>query len=291
MGVPMKKNLPASLLLILALSQPALAAERNPADPYEPYNRVMFKVNDTADRYILTPVARGYRAVTPSPVRTGVSNFYNNLRDVVSVGSNLLRLDIEKAGTDLVRVGINSTFGLGGLINIADAGDMPNNKSKLGDTFASWGWKNSNYFIFPLSGPSTVRDSLGETMVGFYPIENAIFSQTAVKNTSMAIEIVDRREQLLNLTDSLDEAAFDKYAYTRDIFMKVRNKQLGIATPDDDIDIDDLVGSDDEITYESQAVEAAPDSINLNDEIDSEPESDSENNTSSTIWHVAPEQP
>ena len=107
----------------------------------------------------------------------------------------------------------------------------------------------------------------------------------------MAIEIVDRREQLLNLTDSLDEAAFDKYAYTRDIFMKVRNKQLGIATPDDDIDIDDLVGSDDEITDESQAVEAAPDSINLNDEIDSEPESDSENNTSSTIWHVAPEQP
>ena len=156
----MNKRTAAIVALALAASTSAWA-ESNPADPYEGYNRFMFKVNDTADRYVLTPVVRGYRAVTPSPVRTGVSNFYNNLRDVVSFGSNILRLDIKRASEDLVRVGINTTFGLGGLIDIAGAGEMPNNKNTLGDTFASWGWKNSNYFVYPLKGPSTVRDSVG----------------------------------------------------------------------------------------------------------------------------------
>ncbi len=115
----MNKQLAAVFMATLVLSQPVLAAERNPEDPYEPYNRVMFKVNDTADQYVIIPLARGYRAVTPPPVRMGVSNFFYNLRDVISFGSNLLRLDLEKASTDLVRVGINTTFGLGGLIQAA----------------------------------------------------------------------------------------------------------------------------------------------------------------------------
>ncbi len=243
MGEPVKKSAIPLIVLGLAAAQPAWA-ERNPADPYERYNRVMFKVNDTADKYVISPVARGYRAVTPKPVRMGVTNFFDNLRDVVSMGSNLLRLDIKRASEDFVRVGINSTFGLGGLINIADAGGVPNNKNTLGDTFASWGWKNSNYFVYPLMGPSTVRDSVGGTITYLYPVKNVIFKTDAVRIGSTALSAVNTREQYLDLTDSLGDAAIDKYAYTRDIFMKMRARQTGASLPqgaDEEIDIDDLV--------------------------------------------------
>ncbi len=241
----MKTSAAIILTAGLLAAQPALA-ERNPADPYERYNRVMFKVNDTADRYVMAPVARGYRKVTPKPVRTGIGNFFNNLRDVVSFGSNVLRLDAKRASEDFVRVGINTTFGLGGLINIADAGGVPNNKNTLGDTFASWGWKNSNYFVMPLTGPSTVRDGVGTAVTTAFPVKNAVFETTAGRWGSTAVGAVQTREELLDLTDSLEGAAIDKYAYTRDIYMRMRAAQTGGRLPqgaDENIDIDELVDS------------------------------------------------
>ena len=165
------KKTTASLLFFIGLTSTPAFAENNPADPYEGYNRAVFKFNDKADQYVLAPVARGYRKITPKPVRTGVSNFFNNLRDVVSFGSNVLRLDVKRASEDLVRVGINTTFGLGGLIDVAGAGGVPDNKNTLGDTFATWGWKNSNYFVVPLLGPSTVRDTAGNAITTVYPIK------------------------------------------------------------------------------------------------------------------------
>ncbi|STZ77131.1 MlaA family lipoprotein [Bergeriella denitrificans] len=235
----------ALLLAALLAAQPALA-ERNPADPYEPYNRAVSKFNDKADKYIMSPVARGYRKITPQPVRTGISNFFNNLRDVTSFGSNLLRLDIKRASEDLVRVGINTTFGLGGLIDVAGAGGVPNNKNTLGDTFASWGWKNSNYFVMPLLGPSTVRDTAGSAITAVYPVKNAVLETNALRWGTTGLNAVSTRESLLDLTDSLEGAAIDKYSYTRDLYMNVRNRQTGGRLPaaaDDDIDIDDLVDS------------------------------------------------
>ncbi|WP_165009306.1 MlaA family lipoprotein [Neisseria yangbaofengii] len=241
----MKKTAASLLLIGLSAAQPAFA-ERNPADPYEPYNRAVSKFNDKADQYVMAPIARGYRKVTPQPVRTGVSNFFNNLRDVVSFGSNVLRLDIKRASEDLVRVGLNTTFGLGGLIDVAGAGGVPNNKNSLGDTMASWGWKNSNYFVVPLIGPSTVRDTLGTAVTVAYPVKNAVFETSAGRWSTTALNAVETRENLLDLTDSLEGAAIDKYSYTRDLYMRVRNRQTGgqaVQSTDEDIDIDDLVDS------------------------------------------------
>lgn len=238
-------NTPKAFLLTVCLAAAPIAnAADKSVDPYEPYNRVMFKFNDTADRYVLAPVARGYRKITPQPIRTGVSNFFNNLRDVVSFGSNLLRLDIKRASEDFIRVGVNTTFGLGGLINIADAGGIPNNKNTLGDTFASWGWKNSNYFVYPLSGPSTVRDALGNTIVTVYPVDNAIFHTSAGRIGAKATNAGNRREELLDLTDNLDGAVLDRYTATRDLYMQMRARQVGGTLPssgEDEVDIDDLV--------------------------------------------------
>ncbi len=245
----MKKTKTAATLLSLTLlsALPVSAAERNSADPYEPYNRFVFNINDKADHYVLAPVARGYRKVTPKPVRAGVSNFFNNLRDVVSFGSNVLRLDAKRASEDFVRVGINTTFGLGGLIDVAGAGGIPNNKNTLGDTLASWGWKNSNYFVVPLLGPSTVRDTTGSIITTVYPVKNAVFHTSAGRWSTTGLNAVNNREGLLNLTDSLEGAAIDKYSYTRDLYMRMRARQTGGTlpqTPDDDIDIDELVDSD-----------------------------------------------
>lgn len=228
----------AALALCLALP---VQAQTYP-DPYEGYNRFMFRVNDKLDRHVIAPVARGYRKVTPSPVRSGVRNFFNNLRDVVSFGSNILRLDMEKASTDFVRVGINSTFGLGGLIDIAGAGQMPNNKNTLGDTFASWGWKKSHYFVYPVLGPSTVRDSVGTTITYAFPVKNAFLQHRAARYGTTVLDGISRREEVLDLTDSLNEAALDPYSYIRDVYMGMRNRQVGNAdAADEDIDIDTLV--------------------------------------------------
>ncbi len=240
----MKKTTASLCLLISIASAPALA-ERNPADPYEGYNRTVSKFNDKADKYVLSPVARGYRKITPKPVRTGVSNFFNNLRDVVSFGSNVLRLDVKRASEDLVRVGINTTFGLGGLIDVAGAG--------------SWGWKNSNYFVVPLLGPSTVRDTVGNAVTTVYPVKNAVFHTRAGRWGTTGQQAINTREELLDLTDSLEGAAIDKYSYTRDLYMKVRTQQTGGTLPqneDDNIDIDDLVDSN--TTSEPVAPQSAP---------------------------------
>ena len=199
------KKTTASLLFLIGLTSTPAFAENNPADPYEGYNRAVFKFNDKADQYVLAPVARGYRKITPKPVRTGVSNFFNNLRDVVSFGST------------------------------------------LGDTFASWGWKNSNYFVVPLFGPSTVRDTIGNAVTTVYPVKNAVFHTRAGRWGTIGLQAINTRKELLDLTDSLEGAAIDKYSYTRDLYMKVRSRQTGGTLPqgeDDNIDIDELVDSD-----------------------------------------------
>ncbi|MBP6561966.1 MAG: VacJ family lipoprotein [Neisseriaceae bacterium] len=239
----MKKLFSTLILTLMLAAQPAWA-DSNPNDPYEAYNRVMFSINTNIDKAVLTPVAKGYRAVTPAPVRRGVSNFFNNLRDLYSFGSNLLRLDIEKAGTDIVRFGLNSTFGLGGLLDIATEAQIPSNKSTLGDTFASWGWKNSNYFVYPIVGPSTVRDAVGGTIAIIAPADGYILRDKTLGNSARVVGAIGDREALLDLTESAEEAAVDHYAYIRDAYMAYRSKAIIGSLPYgevDDFDIDDLV--------------------------------------------------
>lgn len=256
----MKKRLIYLTLGLLLIGPPALA-DTNPNDPYEPYNRVMFSINNSIDKAVLTPVAKGYRAVTPSPVRRGVSNFFNNLRDLYSFGSNVLRLDIEKAGTDIVRFGINSTFGLGGLLDIATEAQIPSHKSTLGDTFASWGWKNSHYFVYPIAGPSTVRDSVGGTIAMITPPDGYILRDNTPGNTARVLGAVGDREALLDLSESAEAASVDHYAYIRDAYMAYRSRAIIGAVPygsDDDFDIDDLVAPEGEPDDHPMTAPASP---------------------------------
>lgn len=199
----------------------------NTNDPYEPYNRAVFQFNEQVDYYVMTPVAKTYRKITPRPIKSAVRHFFDNLRDVHSFGANVLRGDIEKAGTDFMRVALNTTFGLGGLINFADAAQMPNNKNTLGDTFATWGWTDSNYFVLPFLGPSTVRDGIGSGISAVYTPE-ALIHENTVRYGLSVLNATDKRESLLDVSESLNQMALDKYTAMRDVYIAMRNQEIGI---------------------------------------------------------------
>ncbi|WP_024304477.1 VacJ family lipoprotein [Pseudogulbenkiania sp. MAI-1] len=240
----------APLLLTVALAGCASTAQSQ-LDPLEPVNRAVYRFNDTADRAVLKPVAEGYRAVTPRPVRIAVGNFFDNIRDAYSAINNALRADAQKATNDVMRVAINSTFGLLGLIDIATPAGLANNKTTLGDTFASWGWKNSSYLVLPLLGPSTVRDGLGTAATLAANPEPGVVYQTHTQLTAASVlNAVNTRARLLGLEQTVDEAALDPYSYLRDAYLQLRAKQVGAELPkpsseDEELDIDQLVAPPD----------------------------------------------
>ncbi|MCP9759548.1 VacJ family lipoprotein [Aquitalea sp. S1-19] len=236
------------LTIVAALSLSACASNpTSPYDPYEPFNRSMYNFNTALDRNVIKPAAEGYRTVTPKPFRTAVGNFYGNLKDVFSVLNNTLRAEPEKALNDLMRVSINSTFGLFGLIDIATPAGLVKNRTTLGDTFATWGWKNSNYLMLPFFGPSTVRDGSGLGISLSIPGPEKLIYDTLPQAAGFyGLYGVNERERLLGVEKQIDESSLDAYTFTRDAYMHMRAKQTGAVLPQDkdeeDIDIDDLVG-------------------------------------------------
>ncbi|WP_246043418.1 MlaA family lipoprotein [Aquitalea aquatilis] len=252
--------LPASLLVgTLLLAGCASPHPATPQDPYESFNRSMYLFNDAADRWVMKPAAQGYRAVTPGPFRTAVGNFFDNFKDVYSAANNLLQAEPEKALNDIMRVALNSTFGLFGLIDIATPAGLKNNKTSLGDTFAHWGWKSSNYLVLPFFGPSTVRDGLGlGVSLGINGPEHLVYHNTNEAVAFYGVYGINTRARYLDLDDSLSAAAIDPYTYMRDGFLQLRARQLGQPNPtqNDDMNIDDLVSSP--AAASAPAAEAAP---------------------------------
>jgi len=238
-----------AMLSVTLLSAGCATAPSNPIDPLEPMNRSIYSFNDTVDRNVAKPVAKAYRAVTPQPFRTAVNNFFDNILDAYSAANNILSAEPEKALSDIMRVAINSTLGVFGLVDFATPAGLKSNKSTMGDTLAHWGWKNSNYLVIPFLGPSTFRDGTG-TAVTLYvsPDRRIIYKEAATANVAWGVQLLARRERVLGLEEAVDEAALDPYSYTRDAFMQYRNKQVGgtlYLQQQDDLDIDQLVAPSD----------------------------------------------
>lgn len=235
------------LILVACCALTACASSGgHPQDPLEPMNRVVFSFNDKADQYVLKPVAEGYRTITPQPVRTAVGNVFDNLRDVYSLANHALQLEGKKTATDVLRVSINSTFGLFGLIDLATPMGLPSYKATLGDTFAHYGWKQSSYLVIPLLGPSTVRDGAGVGLSFGYSSGSWVFQENRDAVAATILYGVGAREKLLGLDDTFSEAALDRYSYMRDGYLQYRNAKVGFTPPasqqnPDDDNIDDLV--------------------------------------------------
>jgi phospholipid-binding lipoprotein MlaA len=199
--------------------------QTNPTDPLESFNREIFTFNESVDKAVLKPVALGYRAVTPQLVRLGVNNFFNNLQDLWSGLNGVLQLRPAVAVDNIMRFGINSVFGLGGVLDVADEMGIERHPEDFGKTLGRWGVPAGPYIVFPFFGPTTLRDSTTILLENKYdPVSQIDHART--RNAATALRLVDTRTNLLRLSNFLDDAALDKYSFTRDAFLQKRRAEI-----------------------------------------------------------------
>ena len=207
----------------------AVAPGGNPADPLESFNRKVYSFNDGLDRTVVRPVASAYRDITPKPIRTGVTNFFANIADVWSTVNNVLQFKPEAATDSLFRVTVNTLWGLGGLIDVASEMKIPKHSEDFGQTLGRWGVGAGPYLVLPVLGSSTVRDALGTTV----DIQGNLLTRSkniAFRNTVLGVGIVNVRANLLDAGDLLEQAALDKYSFSRDVYLQRRRSLVGRPT-------------------------------------------------------------
>lgn len=217
----------ATAAVLLALLQGcATAPGGNPSDPFESFNRSVFSFNDKVDMAVIKPVATVYRDVTPSPIRTGVTNFFGNVSDAWSAVNNALQAKPEFALDSLFRVTVNTLFGLGGLLDVAGEARIPRHSEDFGQTLGHWGVPSGPYLVLPVLGPSTVRDTAALIVDTQGDAVSAV-GNVPVRNTLTATRAVNIRARLLDAGDLLEEASLDKYSFAREIHLQRRRSLVG----------------------------------------------------------------
>ena len=211
-------------LLLAALSLGGCASMHE-KDPYEKFNRSMFAFNDAVDRNALKPAATAYKAVLPSFVQTGVNNFFSNLSDLWSSANNVMQGKGERGLSDFTRVLINSTFGLGGVLDLASDAGLAKHNEDFGQTLGYWGVPSGPYIMLPILGPSTLRDTAGLPVdIAADPWGYGISSRA--RNIGTVVRVVDQRAVLLDATNLLEEAALDRYEFIRDGYLQQRKSRV-----------------------------------------------------------------
>ncbi|HEV8501751.1 MAG TPA: VacJ family lipoprotein [Casimicrobiaceae bacterium] len=190
-------------------------------DPFEPWNRAMYAVHEPIDKNVVQPVIDAYTKVVPSPVRTAISNFYNNIDDLISAINDGLQAKPDKMGADLGRVLINSGLGLGGMIDIASQVGVERGNEDFGQTFGVWGFGQGPYLFIPLFGPTTVRDGSG-WLVRLYIGPTGYIPDVPVRNVLYGLGALDFRYQAQGAVDLVNEAALDHYAFIRRAYLQRR---------------------------------------------------------------------
>ncbi len=202
----------------------------NPKDPFEGFNRAMFAVNESLDAALIKPVAQGYDAVTPLPVKVVVGNFFGNLWDVWTAFNNLLQGKPQEAVSDVGRVLVNTTIGIGGAFDVAGEMGLTKHSEEFGQTLARWGVGDGPYFYWPLIGPRTTRDTFGWMVDTYYdPVWRV--DEPALRNSLVAVRYIDLRASLLPTDKVVEEAAFDKYTYIRDAYLQHRRNEVFDGDP------------------------------------------------------------
>lgn len=220
----------AALLACALLAGCATGPRAHPADPLEPFNRSMFEFNDALDRGVVKPVATAYRDVVPELVRRGVGNFFNNLEDAWSFVNNVLQVKGEGAANSFVRVLVNTTIGLAGVLDVATEMGVERHTEDFGQTLGRWGVGAGPYIVLPFLGPSTLRDTAA------LPVDwrGDIVTQQediALRNSLWALRAVDHRAQLLKAGEVLEEVALDKYTFVRDAHLQRRRNAVYDGNP------------------------------------------------------------
>jgi phospholipid-binding lipoprotein MlaA len=223
------------LPLIVAVLLCGCASTSDPDAPYDPlegFNRSMYTFNDNLDRAVLKPVAQAYNKVLPPPVNRGVSNFFNNLKDVVVIANDLFQVKPAQAASDFARVVFNTSFGIGGLFDVATYMGHPRHNEDFGQTLGTWGVNTGAYIVLPLLGPTTVRDGIGGAIdtAAFDPFYE-VFEQVPTRNSLIALRVVDTRAGLLSASRILETAALDPYSFTRNAYLQRRQSLVYDGNP------------------------------------------------------------
>jgi phospholipid-binding lipoprotein MlaA len=218
-----------ALVLVLAMSAGGCATIERP-DPLEPMNRKVFAFNEGVDKVVLKPVAKAYQAVVPSPIRTGVSNFFSNIKDPWSAVNLMLQGRVKEGFSDVGRFATNTVVGVLGFVDVATGWGMPRHGKDFGQTLGVWGVDTGAYLVLPLLGPSDLRDTAalpldalghGQTLIHDVPVRNSL----------TVLQALDKRAGLLQAGDLLDDIALDKYLFMRDAFLQRRRSLVHDADP------------------------------------------------------------
>jgi len=221
----------ALLCLLLASGCATVEGERDPRDPWEGFNRGVYRFNETFDEYFAQPVARGYVAVLHQEIRIRVSNFFSNILDLLIGANNLLQGKFEDGVNDWARFAFNSTIGLFGIHDVAsDFPGLEKHNEDFGQTLGRWGAGPGPYLILPFLGSSTVRDAAG-TAVDWTVQPVGEVRPIALRNTLYGLYFVDTRAQLLDASRILEEAALDKYVFQRDAYLQRRRSLIYDGRP------------------------------------------------------------
>ena len=190
-------------------------------DPWENWNRKVFKFNEDVDHAFLIPVATAYTDVVPQPVRRSVSNFFNNFADAWSAINNMLQGKIALGFEDATRVGTNTLFGLFGILDVASEMGLEHHYEDFGQTLGRWGVGAGAYVVLPILGPSSVRDAIA-LPVDWQATPTAFFDERSAKIGMTVLQILNTRSALLGATRVIADISLDKYTFVRDAYLQRR---------------------------------------------------------------------
>ncbi len=219
------------------------------SDPYERFNRSMYDFNSSVDDYIAAPLANGYKFITPSVVQTGVFNFFNNLKGVNVVLNDVLQAKFSQSVADLGRFTLNSTAGLVGIIDVAQYAGLEQSDEDFDQTLAVWGVPQGSYLVLPLVGPMTMRSAPASA---FDSAANpASYASVGLYYVSAPIQFMAALNARANAEGALkfiNEAALDKYVFTRESFLQWRKNlendgKVSGSIDDDLMMVEEKIGS------------------------------------------------
>jgi phospholipid-binding lipoprotein MlaA len=212
--------LPLCLLLLAGCATQA-GVKSDPRDPWERMNRVTYRFNDAFDRAIAKPAARGYRKITPQVVRTGIGNFLDNLQSPVVMVNDLLQGQFKAFASDTGRLLLNTTLGIGGLLDPATAAGLDKNDRDFGQTLGKWGLRTGPYLVIPFLGPSDVRDAVGR-VADVYSDPRHYIRNNWLSWGLWGLGALDTRARLLD-ADAAITGAYDPYAFIRSAYLQHRD--------------------------------------------------------------------
>lgn len=224
----MRTTLLVSAQLSLVLFLTGCAGAHNPSDPFEPFNRSVYLINDSVDRAVVKPVAQAYDTVMPKPVKIMAGNFISNLDDATITVNDLLQFKFSQAASDGSRFIFNSTFGIFGLLDVTSR--LEKHREDFGQTMGFWGIGNGPYLVLPILGPSSVRDAAG-LYIDTGPSVPGQVHHVPTRNQYYLASGIHRRSTILDQEKVIDEATIDRYQFIRDVYLLHRRSLVYDGNP------------------------------------------------------------